>query len=59
MIDKRDKQEIRWRALELWNVDNSLSKIRSTLKGEGFDESQFHYVDSWVKQWDRYFYRPQ
>lgn len=57
MIDKSDKQEIRWRAMELWNIDNSLSKIRSVLKDEGYDEHQFHYVDFWVKQWDRFFYR--
>lgn len=57
MINKNDKQEIRWRALELWNIDNSLPKIRSTLKQEGYDESQFHYVDHWAKQWDQFFYR--
>lgn len=59
MSDKSDKQEIRWRALELWNIDNSVPKIRSVLKHEGYDESQFHYVDYWSKQWDQFFYRRQ
>jgi len=57
MINKNDRQEIRWRALELWNIDHSLSKVRSALKQEGYDEDQFHHVDYWVKQWDQFFYR--
>jgi hypothetical protein len=58
VINKSDKQEIRWEALRLWNDGHSPDMICFIMALDGYDRQQFHYIDRWVKQWDERLYRP-